>query len=167
MIFLGVVFGAIGYYINKDTGNVYEIQKGIIFGAVYPLIMPIVLAFSSSKILDFIITCFYIYLATIIPNYVGIIILFIFIFLMILADIYFLKKDRTKQVNNIYENQKQKIVREQMNEKLKKEKRGILGVHEVFNKSLISSDQKEVKRAAWAWEVLKVLWIAIALIIGS
>lgn len=162
MIFLGVVFGAIGYYINKDTGNVYEIQKGIIFGAVYPLIMSIVLAFSSSKILDFIITCFYIYLATIIPNYVGIIILFIFIFLMILADIYFLKKDRTKQVNNIYENQKQKIVREQMNEKLKKEKiskkntniktdwRGILGVHEVFNKSLISSDQKEVKRAAWA-----------------
>lgn len=121
-IFLGVVFGAIGYYINKDTGNVYEIQKGIIFGAVYPLIMSIVLAFSSSKILDVIITCFYIYLATIIPNYVGIIILFIFIFLMILADIYFLKKDRTKQVNNIYENQKQKIAREQMNVKLKKEK---------------------------------------------
>ena len=123
------LFGYIGYVYNKDNNG--DIAKGIIFGAIYPLgllILKIIkeINISSWNVFPYIIyTIIWICIADSIPFWIGIIILFTIIIFFITLFIIIEVKDRSKEINGIYENEK--ITQGILN--IDKKENSKLGVH--------------------------------------
>ncbi len=104
------LFGYIGYVYSKDNNG--DIVKGIIFGAIYPLGLLIIeiikeINISSWNAFPYIIyTIIWICIADSIPIWIGFTILFTIIIFFITLFIIIEVKDRSKKINEIYENEK-------------------------------------------------------------
>lgn len=101
---LSGIFGYVGYKFCLD--NHYDIQKGIVFGALFPMGLAILKELHLGNIFTYIAyTIIYIIVLDYVPTFVGIILLFLIISLFIIAFISTLKKDRTEEINKIYKAQ--------------------------------------------------------------
>lgn len=98
---LSCLFGYIGYVFCTD--NNYDIQRGIVFGALFPIGLAFLKEMNFGNILAYIVYIIgYIAIIEYIPIYVGIILLFAIVLLFIINFISICKKDRAKEVNRIY-----------------------------------------------------------------
>ena len=109
-LLLFVLFGYIGYVYNKDNNG--DIARGVIFGAIYPLgllTLKIIeeINISSWNAFPYIIyTIIWICIANSIPLWIGFTILFTIIIFFITLFIIIEVKDRSKEIKEIYENEK-------------------------------------------------------------
>lgn len=119
------LFGYIGYLYNKENNG--DIVRGIIFGAIYPLGLLILKIIKEINVLSWntfpyiIYTIIWLCVADSIPFWIGITILSTIIIFFITLFIIIEVKDRNKEINEIYENEK--ITQETVNisEKAKSE----------------------------------------------
>lgn len=100
-IMLSVIFGYIGYSFCLDNG--YDIQKGIVFGILFPMGIAILKETNLGNKFTYIIyVVLYFILPDYIPTYIGIILLFIIILSFIGLFISTIKKDRSEEIDRIY-----------------------------------------------------------------
>lgn len=100
-IMLSAIFGYIGYSFCLDNG--YDIQKGIVFGILFPMGIAILKESNfGSKITYIAYTILYFILLNYIPTYIGIALLCLIILLFIGIFISVLKKDRSEEIDKIY-----------------------------------------------------------------
>ena len=100
-IMLSAIFGYIGYSFCLDNG--YDIQKGIVFGILFPMGIAILKESNfGSKITYIVYTIIYFILLNYIPTYIGIALLCLIILLFIGIFISVLKKDRSEEIDKIY-----------------------------------------------------------------
>lgn len=100
-IMLSGVFGYIGYSFCLDNG--YDIQKGIVFGILFPMGIAILKETNLGNKFTYIIyVVLYFILSDYIPTYIGIILLFISILSFIGLFIATIKKDRSEEIDGIY-----------------------------------------------------------------
>ena len=98
---LSAIFGYIGYSFCLDNG--YDIQKGIVFGILFPMGIAILKESNfGSKITYIAYTILYFILLNYIPTYIGIALLCLIILLFIGIFISVLKKDRSEEIDKIY-----------------------------------------------------------------
>ena len=104
-LLISILFGYVGYIYSKD--NNLSISHGIIFGVLFPLGVGLLeMSNFSNFFITLIYTIAYLAIASHIPTFVGGIILFIIIGLLVINFIYIEKKDRTKEIEeyNNYNN---------------------------------------------------------------
>lgn len=107
VILLCILFGYIGYVYSKDNNE--DLGRGIIIGAIYPLGIMLIklldeISYTQSGVFIYIIyTIIWICISGDIPFWVGVVILFSIILFFIIWFIYIEIKDRTDEVNKIYE----------------------------------------------------------------
>lgn len=111
-IVIGIIFGYIGYIYNLDNNG--DLKRGIIFGAIYPLGIALIkgieeLSLSDGKWFPYIIyTILWIAFVDEIPFGVGVAILFLIILFFVIYFIYIEIKDRTEEVNQLFEQEMKK-----------------------------------------------------------
>lgn len=98
------LFGYIGYKFCLD--NTYDIQKGIVCGALFPIVMEILIECdpckTENKFMYIIYAIIYFIISQYISAYIGIAILFLIVIGFIVYFISILKEDRTKEVEKSY-----------------------------------------------------------------
>lgn len=100
-LILSGIFGYIGYKFCLDNG--YDIQKGIVFGILFPMGIAILKETNlGNKFIYIIYGVLYFILLDYIPTYVGIALLCIIVLLFIGIFISVLKKDRSEEIDRIY-----------------------------------------------------------------
>ncbi len=98
------LFGYIGYRFCLDS--TYDIQKGIVCGALFPIVMGILIECdpckTENKFMYIIYAIIYFIISQYISAYIGIAILFLIVIGFIVYFVSILKKDRTKEVEKSY-----------------------------------------------------------------
>lgn len=112
-----VIFGYIGYSFCID--NNYDIQKGIVFGSLFPVGLALLKELTSGRTFTYIgYTIIYLILIDYLHAFVGIILLIIIILMFIAFFISIIKKDRTEEVNKIYKTEYCKPIKKINNKNL-------------------------------------------------
>lgn len=106
MVIAGI-FGYIGYLYSSENNQ--DIAHGIIFFSLYPLLIGIIKILNIDNTITYIIsTIAYFYCTTFIPTIVGAIILLIIVAIFVSIFIYIETKDRTKEIDKIYNSSRNK-----------------------------------------------------------
>ncbi len=102
---VGGACGYVGYIYSKD--NNLSVSHGIIFGILFPLGVSLLEKLNCNNFFCFILyTIVYLAVVSLMPTFVGIIILLLVIGILIIDFIYIAKQDRTKEIEEHYNRNK-------------------------------------------------------------
>ena len=144
-LLLAIIFGFIGYKYSIDNSE--NVLNGIIYGSLFPFGLILVNERYYGSLLSFIIySIIYIGVASIIPVFVGITILFFIISIYIMKFIEIETKDRTREIGEIKTNIKMEQERKRLN--LDKKEKNISSVPNISinNKDIKKDNKKDTEK---------------------